>query len=75
MTELNMDWTAFEVKQNAKGNISFLINHSNYYLYVSVIPIPPKRKYYDILRVNPNTIIVIEQELMITNLSFRLERQ
>ncbi len=47
-------------------------NYSKYELIVSLIPTAPKRKYVDILVVNPSCYIFYEGEIDLSKVSFRL---
>jgi len=48
-------------------------NSSKYTVILSRIPIPPKRKYKDIMFVRPGAFVIIDREIEMTAFSIRFE--
>jgi len=61
----------FEIKK--LGEAIQFINHSKFMMIVSVIPKKPKRKYHDLLMVQPESFKILDKEWAfdITMVSFR----
>lgn len=61
----------FQVEQI--GNVTKITNDTEYVLLISIRPIPPKRKYVDVRLIPPGQFIILEAEIDLSTVSFRLE--
>ena len=50
-----------------------IVNQSKYRIFISIIPIRPKRKYEEFLLIQRGGFIVFEADIDLTKVSFRFE--
>ncbi len=65
------DFLVFKIEK--KDTHTIITNNSKFNLWVSLIPIKPKRKYVDIRVVGPGHFVIYEDEMDMTSLSFSLK--
>lgn len=58
-----------------KNGLTIIENHSNLNIIISLKPVPPKRKYNDIILIRPNSFKLFDKHYKIdlTTISFSME--